>query len=191
VYSVAVFVAHVSQGRCAIFVLHMNVWREFCIASMCDLDVPTRYGRVAASYTWQCLLSRAMSRFVFFWCDTSPLTCVHCINYSFYICTLLFYNNFTTRRNASAVHGLCDCVCLSVCVYVCVRLSQVDVLRLKWINGSSWFLTRRLCVIRKFGYRQKLGYFSLELSPNSGLRSIVLSTKLVDGRTSCLHGGHT
>jgi len=66
VYSVAVFVAHVSQGRCAIFVLHMNVWREFCIASMCDLDVPTRYGRVAASYTWQCLLSRAMSRFVFF-----------------------------------------------------------------------------------------------------------------------------
>ena len=115
-YSVAVFVAHVSQGRCAIFVLHMNVWREFCIASMCDLDVPTRYGRVAASYTWQCLLSRAMSRFVFFWCDTSPLTCVHCINYSFYICILLFYNNFTTRRYASAVHGLCLSVCLCLCL---------------------------------------------------------------------------
>ena len=111
------FVAHVSQGRCAIFVLHMNVWREFCIASMCDLDVPTRYGRVAASYTWQCLLSRAMSRFVFFWCDTSPLTCVHCINYSFYICILLFK---TILPHDAMLVRYMACVCLSVCLCLCL-----------------------------------------------------------------------
>jgi len=41
------------------------------------------------------------------------------------------------------------------------------------------------CVIRKFGYLQKLGHFPLELCPNSGLgkfrrgKSIALSTKLV------------
>jgi len=49
-----------------------------------------------------------------------------------------------------------------------------------------------LCVIRKFEYLQK-GYFPLHFAPNSSLRefrhckSIVLSTKLADGRACGSH----
>ena len=50
-------------------------------------------------------------------------------------------------------------LCLSVC------LSQVGVLS-KWMNGLSWFLSRRLlltslhCDLRIFGYLQKIGVLS-------------------------------
>jgi len=47
------------------------------------------------------------------------------------------------RRYDSEGNSLCPCLCVCVCVCVSVCLSQVGVLS-KWINGSSWFLARRL-----------------------------------------------
>jgi len=51
------------------------------------------------------------------------------------------------------------------------------------------------CIIRKFGYMQKWGYFPLELGPKTldfenfaTVKSIALSTKLVDDRTCWRHG---
>ena len=69
---------------------------------------------------------------------------------------------FTSRRYARAVYVMAPCPS------VCIRLSQVGVLS-KRLNKSSWFLARELpstyptLFLRKFGYLQKLRYFSLEL----------------------------
>jgi len=79
---------------------------------------------------------------------------------------------FNARRYVSAVYAVvhCQSVRLSVCSSVCP--SQAGVVW-KRLDESSWFLAWGFlppiphCVIRKFGYLQKLGYFSLELRPQN------------------------
>ena len=92
---------------------------------------------------------------------------------------------------------LSSCVCPSVCLFV--RHKPV-MYRNNWTNRADFWHRAFLppdphCAIRKYGYPKKLGYFSLELVPNFGLRkfrhgkSVVLPTKLFDGRACwrCLY----
>ena len=80
------------------------------------------------------------------------------------------------------------CVCLSVC------LSQAGIVS-KRLDGSRWFLARRLpstyptqCFMEILVTPKITAFLSCTLPPNFGLwkfrhsKSIVLSTKLVDGR---------
>jgi len=104
---------------------------------------------------------------------------------------------FTTRRYTSAVFAVV--VCPSVCPSVC---HKPVLFRNDWTTRAAFWhggflLPVPHCVVKKFAYLQKLGYFHLELC--SKLRtwkfchgkSIALSTKLVvvvvDGRACWRH----
>jgi len=99
---------------------------------------------------------------------------------------------FNVRRCASAV--LAVAVCLSVHPSVCpsVRPSQAGILS-KRLDESSWFCHDGFlpsiphCAIKKSAAAKITATFFWNLVPNSGLgqfchKSVVLSTKLVDGR---------
>ena len=101
---------------------------------------------------------------------------------------------FTARRSASAVFAVV--VCPSVTRRSCVETTG----RIELVFGTGGFLLPvppPHCVVRKFGYLQKLGYFPLELRLKLQLRkfrhgkSIALSTSLVvvvvDGRACWRH----
>ena len=92
-----------------------------------------------------------------------------------------------------------SCVCpsfhLSVCLSVASQLCWND-----WMNWAGIWHEGFLppiphCVVRKFGYVPKLVYFPLGLCPKLGIirffhgQSIVLSTKVVDGRACWRHCG--
>jgi len=80
---------------------------------------------------------------------------------------------------ASAVFAVIVCPFTSRCCIETTGRMEVFFLHVGFLAPISH------CVVRKFGYLQKLGHFPLELCPNSGLgkfrrgKSIALSTKLV------------
>jgi len=100
---------------------------------------------------------------------------------------------FTARRYASAVYTVV--VCLSVCPSVChkpILYRNDKTYRVSFWHGSFlWHIVN--CVVTKFGYLQNKGTFLWSFAPSSGLRkfrhgkSMVSSTKLVDGRACGLH----
>jgi len=71
---------------------------------------------------------------------------------------------------------------LSYMLSSCVCLSHAGIVS-KWLEESSWFSAWRLippilhCVIRKFEYLQKLGYFHRQLCPNSGLEKFAMAIR--------------
>jgi len=108
-------------------------------------------------------------------------------------CVSQLFNNFLLRFRWGFTRGLC-CRGLPVCPSVC--LSQAGVVS-KQIGGSSWFLACRLFIIHTLLYGN--GQVSLKIrlllsgTLSQGLRkfrngkSIVVSTKLVDGRACISH----